>query len=82
MTTQVPTPLVPKPNKQSTATIPRSLEPLILESNGGITLRSGNAELRLLPNGELLLNGRLVSIRADEKVKLNAGQLRFNCPED
>jgi len=63
----------PKPNK--------STEPLVLESDGGITLRAGTAVLRLLPSGELQLNGERIRLNANTQVNLNATQLLLNCED-
>jgi hypothetical protein len=56
-------------------------EPLVLESSAGITLRCGEATLRLLPNGELQLNGQTIKIEANQILSLKAGQVRVNCEE-
>jgi hypothetical protein len=56
-------------------------EPIVLESSAGITLRCGEATLRLLPNGELQLNGQTVKIEANQTMALKAAQVRVNCEE-
>ncbi len=56
-------------------------EPLVLESSAGVTLRCGETTLRLLPNGELQLNGQTIKIEANQTLSLNAGQVRVNCEE-
>lgn len=56
-------------------------EPIVLESSTGITLRCGEATLRLLPTGELQLNGHTVTIEANQTMALKATQVRVNCEE-
>ena len=56
-------------------------EPIVLESSAGITLRCGESTLRLLPNGELQLNGQKVKIEANQVLSLTASQVRVNCEE-
>jgi hypothetical protein len=56
-------------------------EPIVLESSAGITLRCGEATLRLLPNGELQLNGQTIKIEANQTMGLKAAQVRVNCEE-
>ncbi|MEY3183027.1 MAG: hypothetical protein RLZ35_1012 [Pseudomonadota bacterium] len=64
---------IPTPNTQA--------EPIVLESSTSITLRCGEATLRLLPTGELQLNGQTVKIEANQTMTLNATQVRVNCEE-
>lgn len=64
-----------------TATPNPEPEPIVLESSAGITLRCGEATLRLLPNGELQLNGQTVKIEANQTMALKAAQVRVNCDE-
>lgn len=59
-----------------------SPEPIILESSAGITLRCGEATLRLLPNGELQLNGQSIKLEANQAMALTAAQVRVNCEEE
>lgn len=53
-------------------------QPLVLESEHGITLKAGNAVLRLLPNGELQLNGQTIKIQCNATMEIQTPQLRIN----
>jgi hypothetical protein len=56
-------------------------EPIVLESSSGITLRCGEASLRLLPSGELQLNGQTLKLEANQNMLLKATQVRVNCED-
>lgn len=69
-----------KPDNAST-TNPQD-GPLVLECEQGIVLKAGNAVLRLLPNGELQLNGQTITLQAQTTVAIQSTQLRINCEAD
>jgi hypothetical protein len=70
-----------KLKKAESAQMPQA-EPLVFESDAGITFRCGEAVLRLLPNGELQLNGQTVRIESNQSMDLKAAQVRVNCEEE